>query len=226
MAMTPVNSDASTEGTGRSAVPMVRPFPQPGPLLKLAYWELKEAVDGTQEHKRKLGDPSVLPRPWDPGSVTHPLLRKQLWEWLDEVVIWVNTEYVWDVDAMVPACWPHHPHLVRELAVLADQRRQTADAVDSDALEEWHRYALPAFQQRMRSRLAVHCDDGHQPWPAKGRHARHTGPTATQEREATFAGDDAALNATRTHEAAPAVSPHLHLLDGHEVDDVTGEVYD
>lgn len=226
MAMTPAHSDASTEGKSGSAVPMVRPFPQPGPLLTLAYWELKAAVEGTQEHKFKLGDPCVLPRPWDPGSVTHPLLRRQLWEWLDEVVIWVNTEYVWDVDAMVPACWPHHPHLVRELAVLADQRRQAADAVDSDALEEWHRYALPAFQQRMRSRLGVHCDDGHQPWPAKGRHARHTGTAASQERQTTFAGDTATLSSESANEVGAAVGPRLRVLDDHDVDAITGEVYD
>ncbi|WP_295697118.1 hypothetical protein [Lapillicoccus sp.] len=226
MAMMPGNSDAAAEGKSRSAVPMVRPFPQPGPLLKLAYWELKAAVDGTHEHKRKLGDSSLLPRPWDPASVTHPLLRKELWEWLDDVVIWVNTEYVWDVDAMVPACWPHHPHLARELAVLADQRRQAADTTDSDSLEEWHRYSLPAFQQRMRSRLGVHCDDGHQPWPAKGRHARHTGPAASRERQTTFAGDTGALTSEEANKGGASVGPRLRVLDGHEVDSVTGEVYD
>ena len=63
--------------------------------------------------------------------------------WLDDVVIWLNHEYVWDVVAMIPACWPKHPHLVHEIAVLADLRRRAGHALTGDALEEWHRYALP-----------------------------------------------------------------------------------
>jgi hypothetical protein len=68
---------------------------------------------------------------------------------------------------MIPVCWPQHPHLVHEIAVLADQRRRAGHALTSDALEEWHRYNLPAFTERMKSRLRNHCEDGHQPWPAK-----------------------------------------------------------
>ena len=81
---------------------------------------------------------------------------------------------VWEATDTVPACWPQRPHLVHEIAVLADQRRRAGHAFTSDALEEWHRYSLPAFTERMKSRLRNHCEDGHQPWPAKGRHTRYT----------------------------------------------------
>ena len=31
---------------------------------------------------------------------------------------------LWDASTVIPSCWPHHPHLVHEIAVLADQRRK------------------------------------------------------------------------------------------------------
>jgi len=205
---------------------MVRPFPQPGRRLEQAYRELTIAVDGTKEQKKALGSPWLLPRPWDPDTLAHATLRRELWDWLQDVVTWLNIEYVWDVGAVIPACWPNHPHLVRELAVLADQRRRAARAFGSDALEEWHRYALPAFVERMRARIKNHCEQGHQQWPAKGRHARHTGPAAQQERQRTFTQDAATLR----HEVQPptpqGTAPRLHVVDGVQVDPVTGEVLD
>jgi hypothetical protein len=205
---------------------MVNPFPQPGRRLEQAYRELTIAVDGTKEQKKALGNPWLLPRPWEPDTLTHAPLRRELWDWLEDVVTWLNLEYVWDVGAVIPACWPNHPHLVRELAVLADQRRRAARAFGSDTLEEWHRYALPAFLERMRARIKNHCEDGHQHWPAKGRYARHTGPAARQERQRTFTLDAA----TSRHEVQPpapqGTAPRLHVVDGVQVDPVTGEVLD
>ena len=63
---------------------------------------------------------------------------------------------------------------MHEIAVLADQRSRAGHAFTSDALEEWHGYSLPAFTERMKSRLRNQREDGHQPWPAKGRHTRYT----------------------------------------------------
>ena len=83
--------------------------------------------------------------------------------WLDAVVDWLVTEYVWDVTDTIPACWPQHPHLVHEIAVLADQRRRAGHAFSSDALEEWHRYSLPAFTERMKTRLRSHCETATKP---------------------------------------------------------------
>ena len=79
----------------------------------------------------------MLPRPWDPPTCVDPDLRAELWEWLEAVVTWLNHEYVWDVSGIIPHCWPKHPHLVHEVAVLADLRRRAGQALSSDALEEW-----------------------------------------------------------------------------------------
>lgn len=59
----------------------------------------------------------------------------------------------------------------------------------SEALEEWHRYTLPGFVERMRARLRGHCEQGHQPWPARGRHVRHTDTATRAERRDAFARD-------------------------------------
>ena len=172
-----------------AAVPLVQPFPQPGRLVEHAYRELAIAANGTPEQKRALGDPRRLPRPWDPPTCTHPDLRLELWVWLDDVVTWINHEYVWDTASYIPACWPEHPHLVHDLAVLADQRRRAGLAHTSDALEDWHRYALPAFLDRMTSRLKSHCENGHQPWPSSA---------ATPDTPATPTAGDAQPSSTLT----------------------------
>jgi hypothetical protein len=99
----------------------------------------------------------LLPRPWEPATCRTPQQRQQLWCWLDAVVDWLVTEYVWDVGAMIPVCWAQHPHLVYEIAVLADQRRRAGHALTSDALEEC-RYNLPAFTERIKSRLRNDCE--------------------------------------------------------------------
>jgi hypothetical protein len=39
-----------------------------------------------------------------------------------------------DVADVIPLCWPQHPHLVHEIAVLADQRRRAGPGLTSDAL--------------------------------------------------------------------------------------------
>jgi hypothetical protein len=171
----------------------VRPFPAPGPTLQCAFDDLHLAATGTDDQVAVLGDLADLadlPRPWDPATCRDPDLRRELWAWLDAVVTWLMTEYTWDVvDAVIPACWPQHPHLVHELAVLADQRRRAGAAFTSDALEEWHRYALPAFTDRTRARCGEHCEQGHQPWPVAGRYARHQADARRVTRSTTLAHD-------------------------------------
>jgi hypothetical protein len=90
---------------------------------------------------------------------------------------------------MIPPCWPQHPHLVHEIAVLADQRRRAGIDTSSNSLEEWHRYAVPAFLDRLRQRNKSHCDDQHQPWPARTRHSRHGSTGRSDERSRLFAED-------------------------------------
>ena len=167
---------------------LVRAFPTPGPLLGTAYRDLYLAAEGSDNQKATIGDPSLLPKPWDPPTCRHPQLRAELWAWLDQVVLWISHEYVWDPDGMIPPCWPQHPHLVHELAVLADQRRRAGLALDSNALEEWHRYTLPSFLDRMRDRLKAHCDQD-QPWPARARSARHGDQQQSQRRQDAYNDD-------------------------------------
>ena len=163
---------------------LVWTFPTPNtPLLAVAYRDLYLAAEGTAQQKEMLGDPALLPRPWDPATCQDPLLRQEVWDWLEEFVVWFNREYVWDPNAgMIPSCWPQHPHLVHEIAVLADRRRSAGLALTSHDLEDWHRDTLPQFTQRMRQRATAHCDKEHHPWPAQSRYSRHVSPEATSER--------------------------------------------
>ena len=167
---------------------VTRPFPLPGLLVQGAYRELHIAQYGTDEERAALGRIENLDRPWQPFTCK-PAVRQQLWQWLDEVVVWVNHEYGWGVDLLIPPCWPAHPHIAHELAVLADQRRSAAKAVFSDPLEEWHRYALPLFLDRMVARLGGRCVNKHDDWPAAPRHRAYDSDQNRRQRHAWFAGD-------------------------------------
>ena len=90
---------------------------------------------------------------------------------------------------MIPRCWPNHPHLVHEIAVLADQRHHAGLALTSDELEEWHRYSLPSFTERMKTRLRNHCQEDHHSCPAKGRHTRHMAEAARHRRLSVYDAD-------------------------------------
>ena len=222
-----------TQTTAAAPVPvpgMIEPFPRPGRRIEHAYTELELAAGGgTKQQQSALGDPRLLARPWDPATCVDPTLRAEVWQWLEQVVAWLNHEYVWDAEAMIPTCWPHHPHLVHELAVLADLRRRAGLALTGDPLEEWHRYALPAFTDRMRARLRQHCQDGgHQPWPALGRHTRHQGEAAQQDRAGTYRADCDRLTAPPGAIGMPGTPgrPNLQIVDGLRIDTRTGEILD
>lgn len=194
--------------------PLVQQFPRPGPSMQLAYRELEIAESGTDEQRKALGNKD-LQRPWVPATCTKPQLRAELWNWLDAVVVWINHEHVFDPIEVIPSCWPQHAHLVHELAVLADLRRRADRAATSDALEEWHRYALPAFLERMRHRLGEHCTDDHPAvWPSAGRFNRHLDEDRARTRQLAFAND---LNLARDTSSAPtaeaANGPHLRVVD-------------
>ena len=209
---------------------MIDAFPHAGRRVEHAYAELELAAGaGTRQQQDVLGDPRLLARPWDPASCVDPQLRAEIWQWLERVATWLNREYVWDPDAMIPSCWSRHPHLVHEIAVLADLRRRAGLALTADALEESHRYAVPAFTDRMRQRLREHCQDGgHQPWPAKGRHTRHQDETSRRDRAAAHCADvDALAEAPGMADVPPSPGPrrlNLQIIDGMRVDVDSGEV--
>jgi hypothetical protein len=230
---------------------MLAGFPRPGRLVEHAYRELDLAMNGNATQRGALGDVTALPRPWDPTSCLNRALRAEVWTWLDQVVTWLNHEYVWAADTTIPSCWPRHPHLVHELAVLADLRHRAGLALTGDAMEEWHRYALPAFSDRMRVRLGpAGCTSSHDPWPAAGAHKRHLIPAALDDRAAAFTADVTTLpdplqpptapaGPTRPPRAPPGTPglrtppdppaptrPRLQIIDGQKVDTDTGELFD
>jgi hypothetical protein len=201
------------------------------PALRAAYLDLHLAREGSEEDKKRVGDVALLPRPWDPSTCTRKALRTEVWAWLDQFVIWFNHEYTWDYHAgMIPACWTQHPHLIREIAVLADQRRRAALDTTSSSMEEWHRYCIPAFYDRFKTRTKV-CEEGHKPWPAKARQDGFTAAAAVEERRTAFNGDVASLGSDSTPEREasadqPPTRPTLHIIgtDGERIDPATGEV--
>jgi len=195
--------------TTETARPLLDPFPEPGPMLQHAYLRLTIAATGSPAERQAAGNPDDLPRPWLPETCTDPRLRRDLWAWLEHVVIWINSQYTWDTTHLIPACWPAHPHLIRELAVIADQHLRARDALDSTPLEEWHRYTLPMFIDRTRARCRQHCDSGHKPSPGTGRQQRHRGSEAPA-REDDFHRD---LRTLEHAEPAHARPPRLTLVD-------------
>lgn len=198
-------------GHASEGKPMVRPIPRPGPRLQLAYRELDIAANGNDDQRRALHPLSDLPRPWSPATCKAPALRAELWEWLEAMVVWLNRELVFDTIDVIPACWPQHGHLVHELAVLADLRRRADLTLTSDSLEEWHRYALPAFLERMRHRVGDHCNDRHPAvHPSSGRLTRHLDDASVSERQHSFAGD---LSSDCTASEQGQTTPVLGLVD-------------
>ena len=200
----------------RSSV-LIEPFPVSGRLVQLAYRELDLVSNGAQDQLLALKALRNLPRPWDPASCETPQLRIEVWSWLEAVVTWLNQEYVWDAADVIPPCCPQHRHLVHEIAVLADQRCRAGLGLTSDALEEWHRYSLPSFTERMKMRLRNHCQEDHQSWPAQGRHTRHTSETSRHRRTNIYAADTHAVKSPHRQ----IQSPRLGLID---LD--TGEIKD
>jgi hypothetical protein len=170
--------------------PIVREFPAPSKVLVSAFAELLIARSDDEDARNELGPISALPRPWDPPSCP-PTLRDELWIWLDRVVAWINHEYTWRPDQAIPACWPAHPHLVHEVAVIACLRYAAGHALTADALEDWHRYALPAFVDRLSARLAgAPCPPGeHKRWPAASRYVDYESDSAVRRRLDRYALD-------------------------------------
>lgn len=142
-----------------------------------------ESRDDARNRETALAD---LPRPWLPGGCD-PALRARLYRWLDDVADWLNDQYSWQPRTMIPACWPRHPHLAHELAVLAMQRHEAELEISPNALGEWHRYSRPLFIERMLAQLDEGCRTEHTRWP--GRTAFADNRAARDERAAVFTAD-------------------------------------
>ena len=168
---------------------IVSRFPPPPGQVRQALVTLAIVRGGDPEAIVELGDTRDLPRPWDPASCPAEL-RQQLWLWCDDVAGWVNQQYSWKTTSLIPGCWPRHPHIANELAVLACLR-DAADSTGPELLEEWHRHTLPLFTDRLAARLGEStCRVGkHQDWPAAARYDAATGTQAVTERHDLFHAD-------------------------------------
>ncbi len=177
----------STARTGVEMVspthPLVDPVPEPGGHLAAVCTEWELIEDGQQSYSDK------LPRPWDPATCTDPQLRHELWQWLDDFATWVNQQCLWDPGDLIPPCWPLHPHLVHELAVVAVQRRQASRTANAGALEHWQTHTLPTFLTRSHARLKQHCTAEHRVTPGTTAHNRHQSTSEVRVRRTRFEDD-------------------------------------
>jgi hypothetical protein len=151
---------------------IVLPFPPP-PLVVLHSLEVLQDIRRRDRGGAGRVDAIAdLERPWEPASCSAEL-SAAVWSWCDDVVAWINHEYAWRPAQMVPACWARHPHIARELPVLAVLRWTAENAAGPEPVEEWNRYAFPMFSDRMTERLGEStCRTGrHQDWPAESRYA-------------------------------------------------------
>ena len=176
------------------------PFPLPPRLVQSAYAKLEVVLSGDQERIAALGPLERLDHPWEPARCGRAL-RAELWRWLEDVAGWVNHEYGWGVERLIPPCWPRHPHIAHELAVLADQRYSAGQSFHGGPLEEWHRYSLPMFLERMTTRMGNRCVSRHDDWPAAARFHTYSSQQSVTERRALFDDD------------ASTTSRHLALVD-------------
>ncbi len=184
---------------------MLTGFPAPPSQVRQALISLAIVRGGDAAAIAELGDIHDLPRPWDPASCP-PLIRQQLWLWCDDVAAWLNRDYAWRPVNLIPACWPRHPHIARELPVLACLRTAADDAMGPELLEEWHRHILPLFLDRLAVRLGEStCRTGkHQDWPAGSRYDAFMDLTAVTGRQDLFHADTHPPRHLRPTAAAPA----------------------
>jgi hypothetical protein len=177
----------SAEPSGSAPGVGVRDFPRIGERMRAAYVDLWLAgAIRDEEQAQTVGVADGLSRPWDPATCHDPQLRREVWQWLDRVVDWINTEYAWNVDVLIPECWYLHPHLVHDLGTVADQRRRAGSAYTSDDLEDWQRYCLPSFLDLMRNRMRSYCDDTHKTHPGRARIVRYNAIESVGARQAWY----------------------------------------
>lgn len=164
---------------------LAAPFPAPSPVVVASLGELRLAAVIPPESENELRRLSTLPRPWDPTTCPEEL-RRLIYAWLDEVVAWINEEHTWRTDHVIPMCWQEHPHIVHELATIACLRWEAGYAVTPHPLEDWHRYALTTFLDRISQRIGkTGCPPGrHQAHPGNARNTIYrVGDEANRRRD-------------------------------------------
>ncbi|RMB57851.1 hypothetical protein [Tessaracoccus antarcticus] len=163
-------------------------FPEATPRMAKVYQQLHMLAIGGRAADEIFGAGEIIPRPWDLTSIHDPDLRFDTWKWLEAFVYWFNTQHTWYSQDQIPPCWPEHPHLVRDISTLADQRRTAGDAPTSTLLDEWHRYTIPNFLERTHT-ARQGCENSHTPWPGQPAHTRHINQGNTTKRNDTLLAD-------------------------------------
>ncbi len=159
-------------------------FPEPSAPVRLALMTWRLIRGGDPDALAEAAEGDDPPRPWAPDTCAEDMAQ-QVWQWCDDVALWVNREYAWRPAGLIPGCWPHHAHIARELPVLACLHHAAAASNSPEPLEEWHRHSLPLFLDRLHSRLGEGtCVSGkHQPWPAAARYDAAVRQSAAEGRE-------------------------------------------
>ncbi len=150
---TPAGDEGISRGVTVGAVP-------PWPALPDELAALLADIAAEEE------DQPPYPRPWELGSLPEDL-REPTWAWLHAAVTWINSCYGWKAETVIPACWPQHPHLALDLAVLAFTRELAARMTIPRDLRYWHS-DLYTFHAQMRG------DGRHRPQGLPTRPARTT----------------------------------------------------
>lgn len=147
------------------------PDPPESMLQAVALLQVARRGDPDEMQAHGLDEDSDLARPWEP-ALCPGNLRRDVWRWCHDVAQWINHEYVWRPQELIPACWSQHPHVAHELPIVAYLRWTSGGALSPEALDDWHRHTLPAFFERTFARLGKSsCLNGtHQPWPAASRY--------------------------------------------------------
>jgi hypothetical protein len=170
-------------------VVIVSRFPEPPIRVINALNHLRVLRSGNLEAIAELDrEPSPVPRPWDPASCDDEL-RYDVWTWCDNVVIWINHEYAWRGPASIPLCWPQHPYLAHEIALLACQRCIAGEYAGPELLEEWARNTFPMFAERMAARTGEGCRKEHTDWPGAPAFHRHVDDAIAEARRDLFRED-------------------------------------
>ena len=164
-------------------------FPKP-PNRVLAALQRLKVLDSRDLRAASALDrePGWVPRPWDPASCDDEL-RFDVWTWCDDVVTWINREYAWRGVTSVPPCWPRHPYLAHEIALLACLRYAAGQADAPQLLEDWTRVIFPAFIDRMLARTGEGCHTEHTDWPGAAAFHRHVESAVAKARLDLFRAD-------------------------------------
>ena len=132
---------------------------------------------------------AMLPRPWEPPTCPSEL-RRLMYTWLDEVTAWINEEHTrWGSTASSPAAGStirtsFTNSRTHELTTASCLRWEAEYAVSAAVLEEWHRYTLPMFLERIQQRIgSTSCPPGsHQPNPGDSRNGLYRGQSQSAGR--------------------------------------------